>query len=226
MASPTYIHAIETAVPATQLPQDEVRRLLYGTTERSRLAQRLTDTVFAASGVETRHLFLAQVDQDNRHGAEVFAPGSSAVPVDLGAQRTGRNGVAAPCGRRRERGPCERGLRRQRRDARDHRLVHRLLGARNRHPISARPGPTASQPAAFTLASWGAAPRSPHSRPRALSRRRSPNAVILVVCVEICSLHLKVGEGVDEIVASSLFADGCAAMIVSARARAQRRRGA
>ena len=45
-----------------------------------------------------------------------------------------------------------------------------------------------------------------------------PYAVILVVCVEVCSLHLKVGEGVDEIVASSLFADGCAAMIVSARA--------
>ena len=52
-----------------------------------------------------------------------------------------------------------------------------------------------------------------------------PDAVVLVVCVEVCSLHLKVGEDVDEIVASSLFADGCAAMIVSARP-AQWRSGA
>ena len=56
----------------------------------------------------------------------------------------------------------------------------------------------------------------------ALSTARSitlaePDAVVLVVCVEICPLHLKVGEDVDAIVASSLFADGCAAMIVSAR---------
>jgi predicted naringenin-chalcone synthase len=44
-----------------------------------------------------------------------------------------------------------------------------------------------------------------------------PDAVVLVVCLELCSLHLKLeGEG-DSLLANSLFADGAAAALVSAR---------
>src|SRR4051812_45720549 len=76
----TYIHAIGTAVPSTQLPQSEVRRLLYGTTERSRLAQRLTDTVFGSSGVETRNLYLAEVDRETHFGQQFLAADPAASP--------------------------------------------------------------------------------------------------------------------------------------------------
>lgn len=44
-----------------------------------------------------------------------------------------------------------------------------------------------------------------------------PNAVVLVVSAELCSLHLRTSNDPDTIVASSLFADGAAAGIVSAR---------
>jgi predicted naringenin-chalcone synthase len=43
------------------------------------------------------------------------------------------------------------------------------------------------------------------------------NAVVLVVSVELCTLHLRSSEDPDTIVASSLFADGAAAGIVTAR---------
>ena len=42
-------------------------------------------------------------------------------------------------------------------------------------------------------------------------------AVVLVVSVELCTLHLRSSEDPDTIVASSLFADGAAAGIVTAR---------
>ena len=44
-----------------------------------------------------------------------------------------------------------------------------------------------------------------------------PNAVVLVVCVELCSLHLEPSEDIDDIIATSVFADGASGAIVSAK---------
>jgi predicted naringenin-chalcone synthase len=44
-----------------------------------------------------------------------------------------------------------------------------------------------------------------------------PNAVVLVISLELCSLHLQRSVDIDTIVAASVFADGGAAVIVSAK---------
>ena len=44
-----------------------------------------------------------------------------------------------------------------------------------------------------------------------------PAAVVLVVCIELCSLHLHVEDGLDALLANAIFADGVAAAIVSAK---------
>ncbi len=44
-----------------------------------------------------------------------------------------------------------------------------------------------------------------------------PEAVVLVICLELCTLHLQIHGGEDSMLANSLFADGAAAAIVSAR---------
>lgn len=44
-----------------------------------------------------------------------------------------------------------------------------------------------------------------------------PNAVVLVICLELCSLHLEPSEDIDDIIATSVFADGAGAALVSAR---------
>jgi len=44
-----------------------------------------------------------------------------------------------------------------------------------------------------------------------------PKAVVLVMCLELCTLHLQLNGGEDSMLANSLFADGAAAAIVSAR---------
>ncbi|HEY2573024.1 MAG TPA: type III polyketide synthase, partial [Verrucomicrobiaceae bacterium] len=45
----------------------------------------------------------------------------------------------------------------------------------------------------------------------------NPGAVVLVMCLELCTLHLQFNQLTDSILANSLFADGAAAAIVSAR---------
>lgn len=44
-----------------------------------------------------------------------------------------------------------------------------------------------------------------------------PDAVVLIVCLELCTLHLEPSEIIDDIIASSVFADGASGAIVSAR---------
>jgi predicted naringenin-chalcone synthase len=41
-----------------------------------------------------------------------------------------------------------------------------------------------------------------------------PNNRILLVCTELCSLHMQLDDRIDNLVGSSLFADGSAAMII------------
>jgi predicted naringenin-chalcone synthase len=43
-----------------------------------------------------------------------------------------------------------------------------------------------------------------------------PTAVVLVVCVELCTIHLRSSNDADTILASSVFADGAAAAVVTA----------
>lgn len=44
-----------------------------------------------------------------------------------------------------------------------------------------------------------------------------PEAVVLVVCAELCSLHVRTSNDPDTIMGSALFADGAAAAIITAR---------
>lgn len=53
--------------------------------------------------------------------------------------------------------------------------------------------------------------------------RARPESVILIVCIELCSLHLQFREETDSLLANSLFADGAAAVLVSGRKPAQNR---
>lgn len=45
----------------------------------------------------------------------------------------------------------------------------------------------------------------------------NPEAVVLVLCLELCSLHIQLGGREDQLLANALFADGAAAALVSAR---------
>lgn len=44
-----------------------------------------------------------------------------------------------------------------------------------------------------------------------------PDAAVMVVCVELCTLHLQASEETDQLISASVFADGGAGAIVSAK---------
>ena len=45
--------------------------------------------------------------------------------------------------------------------------------------------------------------------------RASPDATVLLVCAELCSLHLQVDPTPDQVVSNALFSDGAAALVVT-----------
>ena len=49
----------------------------------------------------------------------------------------------------------------------------------------------------------------------------NPQAVVLIVCLEFCTLHLQLSDDVDSVVAASVFADGAASALVSAKTAGQ-----
>jgi predicted naringenin-chalcone synthase len=53
-----------------------------------------------------------------------------------------------------------------------------------------------------------------------------PEAVVLLVCLEFCTLHLEPSEVIDNIIACSVFADGAAGAVVSSRPAAAATAGA
>lgn len=69
----------------------------------------------------------------------------------------------------------------------------------------------------YTLGFMGCYAAFPSLRMAAQFCEADPGAVVLVVCLELCTLHMQVNGKPDSILANSLFADGAAAAIVSAR---------
>ena len=47
--------------------------------------------------------------------------------------------------------------------------------------------------------------------------RSDPDAVVLVLCVELCTLHLQFSDDTDAMISASVFADGGAGALISAR---------
>lgn len=52
--------------------------------------------------------------------------------------------------------------------------------------------------------------------------RSQPDAVVLVVCVELCTLHFQKKTDLDNLLSNALFADGAAAVLVESKPRADR----
>lgn len=69
----------------------------------------------------------------------------------------------------------------------------------------------------YTLGFMGCYAAFPALRMAAQFCEANPKAVVLVMCLELCTLHLQLTAKPDDILAHSLFADGAAAALVSTR---------
>ncbi|WP_425843943.1 type III polyketide synthase [Agrococcus sp. TSP3-2-1] len=216
------LRGLSTAVPATQLQQTEVAEVFGAQPGLSRLAQRIVSTSFGLSGIEHRYTVLEEL---STHGPEVAEPEfydrSRGLILDPGTRlrndryaehatrlyvEAGRAALAATPGI----------------DAGDvtHVITVSCTGFYAPGPdfVLARDLALRAGVQRYHLGFMGCYASMPALRLAAQLCEADASAVVLVVSVELCTLHLRTSNDPDTIVATSLFGDGAGAGIVSSRA--------
>ena len=220
---PVYLHAAATALPPVAYPQSRIRDILRSQPELDRLAQRLTTSIFNASGIEQRYSAV----RDFGSGPD-DAPG---LFYDPGTGRLLTPGTGA---------------------RNDFYAVHasELFVRAARAVLESCPERTAADithvvtvsctgffapgPEYAVVRALGLSPRTqryhvgfmgcyaafPALKMAKAFCEADPNAVVLVVCAELCTIHMHSAGDPDTLIANSVFADGAAAVLVSARAPA------
>ena len=208
-----------------------MRDLFGSQPELSRLGTRLVSAAFGASGIRTRHTVIDELGTaPGMAGADAPVAPDAGEPVfyDRGTGRILTPGTGT------------------RNDAYVREAPALLLGAARRaveqaagieaadvtHVVTVSctgfyaPGPDyavvrglglGASTQRFHLGFMGCYGAFPALRMASQFCAADPDAVVLVVCVELCSLHLHSSDDADTIVASSVFGDGAAAAVVTAR---------
>jgi predicted naringenin-chalcone synthase len=211
----TFLHAIQTAVPEHSYTQEEASRVMLNALEPGSRASKLTHRIYAHSGIDKRHSVIA----DLRNGGGDFIDKN-------GHFRSPSTGVRNEHYMRHARPLFEEAARKTLNAA------PAFDAADITHVITAScTGFYAPGPDFHLVRDLGLSPdvRRVHvgfmgcyAAFPALTMARAfcaqdPDAVVLVVCLELCSLHLEPSDEVDDILAFSVFADGAAAALVSNR---------
>jgi len=220
MSSPAVLRSLQTVVPDTVLHQSEVRDVFAAQPGLTRLARRIVTASFDGSGIDTRRtvlgeLTLAETDADpvffDRTTGDLLSPGTG-TRNDVYVREATRLFIAAA------------------RAALD--ADPEVVAADITHVVTVSctgfhaPGPEYEIVRAlglpdsvqrYHLGFMGCYASMPALRLASQFCAADPDAVVLVVSVELCTLHLRSSENPDLIVASSLFADGAGAGIVTAR---------
>lgn len=215
---PVYIRHIETLVPETAYTQEFACEQMKSWTADEK-ARRLVHRVYRNSGIDVRHSVL----KDFQPAAEspLFRMGPDGVPVEPDTrQRNERFAVEA---RQLSVEVTRRALAHCRwlqPEGVTHVITVTCTGFANPGPdyhvvcdIGLRPSTQR-----YALGFMGCYAALPALRMAWQFCQADPKAVVLVVSVELCTLHLQFGNGVDSLLANALFADGAAAAVVSTQA--------
>lgn len=214
-----HIRSIETAVPPTILRQPQARDLFAAQPGISRLGSRLIGAAFNASGIDTRHTVVDELDQEEREGESVLYDARSQRVLDAGT--AARNALYTARAPELFTEAARRALEAASLSADDvtHVVTVSCTGFYAPGPdyqLVRRLGlaPTTQR---FHLGFMGCYGAFPGLRAARSFCEADPGAVVLVVTVELCSIHLTSSNDPEQIVATSVFADGAAAAVVTAR---------
>jgi predicted naringenin-chalcone synthase len=216
------LRGLATVVPPTVLIQDEVAEVFAAQPGLTRLGQRLVSTAFGVSGIERRHTVLDELAHTppdpalqpvfyDRESGELLLPGTK-ERNDIYATRAsglyveaGRAALEATPGI----GPADV----------THVITVSCTGFYAPGPdfVLARDLGLRAGVQRYHLGFMGCYAALPALRLATQLCEADPDAVVLVVSVELCTLHLRTSSDPDTIIATSLFADGAGAAIVTAR---------
>ena len=220
---------IATVLPDTQIHQPDVAQLFADQPDMTRLGSRLVGSAFAGSGVATRHTVLPELGDAASQTRKRNDDTASSPFVDPASGH-----LLSPGTQTRNRLYTEHAKRLFVRAARTalHQAAPTVTPQDVTHVITVSctgffaPGPDVrvvkglGLPADVTrlhLGFMGCNAAFPALRAAYAACRSDPQAVVLVVCVELCTLHLHVRNDPDTIMGNALFADGAAATVITAR---------
>lgn len=214
------LRSLETAVPSTVLVQDQVRDVFAAQPGLTRLGTRLVNTCFNGADIDTRRTALEELTLastvenpqffDPQTGLllmpstktrnDIFAAEATKLFIEAGRKAVDNcpgigpeditHVITVSCTGFFNPGP-------------DYKLV-RALGL---NPSVQR----------YHLGFMGCYAAFPAMRAAKSFCDADPDAVVLVVSAELCSLHVRSSNDPDIIMGSSLFADGAAAAVITAR---------
>ena len=215
---PTFIHHIETAVPDTCYRQsfirDEMKRLL----EMDRKAARLLHYIYGQSGIDKRHSAIPDFTPGVPEGV-FYDPAQDRLKSPSTGERNAVYTDAAKelyaCVARQAVAHCP-GV-----EAADvtHVITVSCTGffapGPDYHIVRSLGLPASTQ--RFHIGFMGCYAAFPALKMAQAFCEADPDATVLVVCLELCTLHLKFQSDPDSLISASVFADGAAAAVVSAR---------
>lgn len=215
-----YLRSLETAVPPTVLVQAEAREVFAAQPGLTRLGSRLVNTCFDSAAIDTRHTAVDEMTMAFRSDdPQFFDPATGLL---LNPTTKVRNEIFA-----RE---VTKLFIESARAAVDACPDLSLLDITHVVTVSCtgffNPGPDYKivralglDPAVqrYHLGFMGCYAAFPALRAAKSFCEADPQAVVLVVCAELCSLHVRTSNDPDTIMGSALFADGAAAAIITAR---------
>ncbi len=220
MTRSAVLRSLRTIVPDTVIEQHEVRDMFAAQPDVGRLAQRIIGASFNGSGIDTRHTVIEELSPTASTDETLFFDRESGLLQSPGT--AARNEVYI-----REASRLFVEVARSALDADPD-----IVAADVTHVITASctgfhaPGPEyeivrglglSDSVQRYHLGFMGCYASLPALRAASQFCAADPTAVVLVVSVELCTVHLRSSEDPDLIVANSLFADGAAAGIVTAR---------
>jgi alkylresorcinol/alkylpyrone synthase len=221
------ILSIGTAVPPTVLAQGDVRDFFVAQPGVDRLTARLIGAAFDAAAIERRHTVL------HEFGHLRGERGTDAAPAAPGGGFVGPEGeLRVPSTGERNAAYTALVPELYARAAREALAGGRVAASEITHVVTVSctgffaPGPDyrlvrdlglAPTVERYHLGFIGCAAGIPALRAAARIAAAEPDAVVLVACAELCSLHIRASDDPQQIVAASVFADGAAAAVVTAR---------
>ncbi|WP_139003802.1 type III polyketide synthase [Arthrobacter crystallopoietes] len=217
---PVTMRSLETAVPETILVQSQVRDVFAAQPGLTRLGQRLVGTSFDYSGIETRYTAVEELTLERRSETPVFFDPESRLILSPSTKV--RNDKFADAATPLFIEAASKALA----------ACPEITAGDVTHVITVsctgffNPGPDYKvvralglSPAVqrYHLGFMGCYAAFPALRAAKSFCEADPDAVVLVVTAELCTLHVRTSNDPDTIMGSSLFADGAAAAIVTAR---------
>ncbi|GAB3849337.1 type III polyketide synthase [Nesterenkonia populi] len=208
------IVSIGTAVPGAAVPQEKLRAFFADQPDAAPLTRRLITAAFDAAAISSRHTVLPGLhgeadDIFTRDSGELLTPGT-------GTRNEMYRRQAPPLARE----AAHSALQEARIGEADitHLITVSCTGffapGIDYHLIRDLGLPTSVERS--HLGFMGCAAAIPALRQAAQITDSHPGAVVLIVSVELCSLHIRSSSDPEQIVAASVFADGAAAAVVTA----------